>query len=62
MELTGLKLSIKPEYEDELNGDVTKTGLSFMFIKDFTRFSDLFKNRKKKNEDNDKKQIIYISF
>ena len=44
----------KTEYEDELNGDVTKTGLSFMFIKDFTRFSDLFKNRKKKNEDNDK--------
>ncbi len=46
----------KTEYEDELNGDVTKTGLSFMFIKDFTRFSDLFKNRKKKNQENDKKE------
>ncbi len=41
----------KTEYEDELNGDVTKTGLSFMFIKDFTRFSDLFKNHKKKKTD-----------
>ncbi len=46
----------KTEYEDELNGDVSKTGLSFMFIKDFTRFGDLFKNRKKKNEVNDKNE------
>ncbi len=46
-----LKAFNKTEYEDELNGDVTKTGLSFMFIKDFTRFSDLFKKHKKKKSD-----------
>ncbi len=46
-----IKAFNKTEYEDELNGDVTKTGLSFMFIKDFTRFRDLFKNHKKKKSD-----------
>ncbi|NBC81863.1 MAG: hypothetical protein GVY19_00635 [Bacteroidetes bacterium] len=31
------------EYEDELEGEVTKTGLSLIFNKDFTRLNDLFR-------------------
>ncbi len=46
-----LKAFNTTEYEDELNGDVTKTGLSLLFIKDFMRFRDLFKTHKRNNKD-----------
>ena len=41
------------DYENEIEGEVTKTGVSFIFNKDFDSFSDLFGKKEKgeKNED-----------
>ena len=41
----------KTEYEDEIDGEVTKTGISFIFNKNFTRFKELFKRNKKKGKE-----------
>ncbi len=46
-----VKVFNNTEYEDKLNSDVTKTGLSFILVKDFVRFSDLFKKMKKKEKE-----------
>ncbi len=35
------------DYEGELDGEVTKTGVSFIFQRDFVSFRDLFENRRK---------------
>ncbi len=45
-----LKAFNKTEYEDELSGDVMKTGVAFLFVKDFIRFTDLFGSGKKSSE------------
>ena len=47
----------KREFEDVIDGEVTKTGVSILFSKDFYRFSDIFKNRsnRKTGEENDEK-------
>ncbi len=45
-----LKAFNKTEYEDELSGDVMKTGVAFLFVRDFIKFTDLFGSGKKSDE------------
>jgi len=40
----------KTEFEDEIDGEVTKTGISLIFNKDFESIRDLFKVNKKKDK------------
>jgi hypothetical protein len=37
----------KTDYENEIDGEVTKTGVSFIFNKDFTSFRELFGGKRK---------------
>ena len=37
----------KTDYENEIDGEVTKTGVSFIFNKDFTTFRELFRDNRK---------------
>lgn len=39
------------DYENEIDGEVTKTGVSFIFNKDFTRFRDLFGRKEEGGQD-----------
>lgn len=41
----------RTEYEDEIDGDVSKTGISIIFSKDFVFLNKLFKRRKKKKSE-----------
>ena len=42
-----LNIFNETDYEGELDGEVTKTGVSFIFQRDFVSFRDLFENRRK---------------
>jgi hypothetical protein len=41
----------KTDYENEIDGEVTKTGVSIIFNRDFTRFRDLFRRKKEGGQD-----------
>ncbi len=43
----------KTDYENEIDGEVTKTGVSFIFNKDFTTFRELFGRKEKGGQDED---------
>lgn len=48
-----VKVFNNTDYENEIDGEVTKTGVSFIFSKDFTRFRDLFGRKKEGGHDED---------
>ncbi len=43
----------KTDYENEIDGEVTKTGVSFIFNKNFSTFSELFGRKKEGGPDED---------
>ena len=45
-----LNIFNETDYEGELDGEVTKTGVSFIFQRDFVTFRDLFEHRREEEE------------
>ncbi len=45
-----LNIFNETDYEGELDGEVTKTGMSFIFQRDFVTFRDLFENRREEEK------------